>query len=110
MQSPPLRPAPRRADLILHELDGEALLYDPMKGDTHRVNETAFFIWHECDGVRSTMTIAKSLTERYDVDLSTAEFHVATILAKFDRFGLLSPPGPTAECNPTETISPASER
>lgn len=79
----------RRTDLRLHELDGEALIYDAGSADTHRLNGTGYFIWRECDGGSSPEQIARRVTESYDVTLEEALQHVHRILAEFNDRGLL---------------------
>ena len=66
----------RRADLVLHELDGEALIYDPVSADTHRLNATALFIWQCCDGSHDTEAIATELSQRFDISAPDACPHV----------------------------------
>lgn len=73
----------RRSDLLIHELDGEALLYDAVRADTHRLNETAYFIWQCCDGRLSADDITHELAERYDVSESEAHKHVLRMLEMF---------------------------
>ena len=73
----------RRTDLLVHELDGEALLYDAGRADTHRLNQTAFLIWQRCDGSRDATRIAAELVDAYDVTLEVAFEHVVKILGEF---------------------------
>ena len=53
----------RRSDMTVQELDGEALVYDPVTADTHRLNETAYFIWRSCDGRSTSESVAEQLHE-----------------------------------------------
>jgi PqqD family protein of HPr-rel-A system len=62
----------RRTDVRVQELDGEALVFDPVSADTHRLNRTALFIWHECDAHQDASQIASRLTEVYDVPYDRA--------------------------------------
>ena len=78
-------PLLRRTDLTVHELDGEALLYDPISAGTHRLNSTALFVWRECDGRRDLWEIADRLAETYEVGLPEAREHTARILEEFQR-------------------------
>jgi hypothetical protein len=66
----------RRTDMTVHELDGEALIYDPATADTHRLNATALFIWRLCDGRRDARVIAERVVGAYDVDVEAALQHV----------------------------------
>lgn len=90
MPAPPAIDHPRvRRDLTIHELDGEALLYDALTGDTHRLNATAWCVWQLCDGVRTAGDIAAALSERYQITAEAAQPHVETILSRFCERGLL---------------------
>lgn len=73
----------RRKDVRVHELDGEAFIYDPSTADTHRLNETAYYIWQRCDASRRLSDIAGELADEYDVDLAEAAAHVARIVSDF---------------------------
>lgn len=70
----------RRADLTVHELDGEALVYDAATADTHRLNETALFIWRACDGHRDAGSLATRVSETYDVPAHEARSYVIRTL------------------------------
>ncbi|UCF34993.1 MAG: HPr-rel-A system PqqD family peptide chaperone [Phycisphaerales bacterium] len=90
-RSPPARPA-CRTDVTLHELDGEALIFDATSGDTHRLNETAYFIWRTCDGTRDLTAIADALCDAYDVAREAAEEHVREIVTLLAERKLLVDP------------------
>ena len=57
----------RRSDLVVHDLDGEAVLYDPRANLTHRLNGSGLFIWRHCDGSHTADGIVTALTQTYDV-------------------------------------------
>lgn len=78
----------RRADVRVQELDGEALIFDPVSADTHRLNETALFIWRECNARRDASSIAKRLTEVYDVSYDNSLEYVTHTLGVFRERGL----------------------
>lgn len=81
---------PVRVDTVnVHELDGEALIFDPGTGDTHRLNETALFIWNRCDGSHGVAGIAAALAQAYEVSEDEARDHVRRIVQDFDERGLL---------------------
>ncbi len=79
----------RRTDVRMHELDGEALIFDPVSADTHRLNETALLIWRQCDGRHDVEHIASRLTETYDVSENEAMECVRRSLEEFDTCGLI---------------------
>jgi hypothetical protein len=78
----------RRHDLIVEELDGQAILSDPVDGSTHRLNATALEVWQWCDGRRTTRQIAERLTARYEVEYEIALNHVDELMASFAQLHL----------------------
>ena len=80
----------RRSDLVIHELDGEALIFDQTTSDTHRLNSTALAIWRLCDGRHDADDIARALIEVYDVSKDAAARHVERLLESFLHLGLIS--------------------
>lgn len=90
VRTPVLGRSPKgRRDLTVHELDGEALIFDPRNASTHRLNGTALFIWCRLDGRADTASIAQQLTEQYDVSTEAARTHVETLVATLGEKGLL---------------------
>ncbi len=53
------------------------------------LNETARFIFDQCDGVRSTEDIARTVASHYEVDLHTARADVAACVAELREMGLV---------------------
>ena len=80
----------RRADVVDHVLDGEALLFDPVTLNAHQVNESGLFVWECCDGHMTVTDIATRLTERYDVTHGDALQHVSRLIGNFSRVGLIA--------------------
>ncbi|MGB2986446.1 MAG: HPr-rel-A system PqqD family peptide chaperone [Phycisphaerae bacterium] len=78
-----------RTDVRMHELDGEALVFDPASTDTHRLNQTALFIWRQCDGRQDAQRIADRLVAVYDVSPTAAIEHVERMLKEFQERGLI---------------------
>lgn len=74
----------------MHELDGEALVYDAASTDTHRLNATAWFIWRRCNGARSARDIAAGLCDVFDVDVATALGHVRRTIELLAGKGMLA--------------------
>ena len=79
-----------RTNLRVHEIDGEALIYDPLTADTHRLNSTAFFVWKQFAEGIDEEEIARLVTEVYDVQFSDARIHVERVLREFRRLNLLA--------------------
>ncbi len=85
-----LIPPPRRIDLSVEILDGEAILYDPVTAQTHRLSQGALNVWQQCDGNRTTKALAHRQTEIFDIDFETALDHVEQLVALFAEAGLLN--------------------
>ena len=81
-----------RADMTIHELDGEALVFDAASGDTHRLNETALFIWRQCEGRLDAREVAERLAEVYDLPTEAALGHVTRMFREFRERDLVVPP------------------
>ncbi len=91
----PLRTKPnskpqRRDDVTYHVIDDEALIYDPDRGATHRLNSTARFIWENCDGSASCQTIAEKLTHVWNASPQQARIDVVGAVGSMVDNGLLS--------------------
>lgn len=80
---------PRRDDVVVEELDGEAVLFDPRSGNTYRLNETALAVWRSCDGRATTRDIALHLAAAYAVEFEVALDQVEQVAALFAQALLL---------------------
>lgn len=63
----------RRGTIRCHELDGEAVLYDPAHHAVHYLNGTAYLIWQHCDGRRNTQALLEDLTQQFECDEPPAD-------------------------------------
>lgn len=105
----PYRRLARRWDgLRVHEIDGEALVYDQHSADTHHLNETAYFVWNHCDGERTLNEIARFVTKVYDVEIQEALIHVEQVVVELQRRGLLTNAPFDVTDNPTSLLGAAN--
>ncbi len=86
----PLRIAQRmcytqRADVRIQEVDGETLVLDDENGYIHQLNDTASFVWQQCDGKSSTEEIVRRLAKEFDVDDAVAAKDVSEVIEKLRR-------------------------
>ena len=56
----------RREDPTVEELDGEAVIYDPICGAVHRFNDVVLFVWSGCDGTRTLGDLIDDMTKGYE--------------------------------------------
>ncbi len=79
----------QRGDLVLHELDDEAVVYDPLTANTHRLNATALEIWKQCDGSHRAADIAARLTDLFEVSLVESQKHVDRMIHELQSLQML---------------------
>ena len=107
----------RRDGLIVEELDGEAVLYDPRYGAVHRFNTVTLFVWDMCDGSHTTADIATRLTKVCEVHPDEALDSVQRVIAELSILELVegAPVEPISESNvpwwtkaPSEPVASSS--
>lgn len=79
----------RRNDLVLEELDGEAILYDHRYGAIHRFNAVTLFVWDMCDGSHVVEDMARHLTRLSEVPPDKALESVQRVVAELRTLDLL---------------------
>jgi hypothetical protein len=62
-------PKARRDGLVLRELPDELLVYDTDTHEAHCLNETAAFVWQQCDGGTGVSEIANRTRARFDTEM-----------------------------------------
>jgi len=78
-----------RSDLIVHELDGEGVVFDPLTASTHRLNSTALEIWKQCDGSHQAADIAACLSDLFEVSLAESQKHVDKMIQELESLHML---------------------
>jgi methyltransferase-like protein len=81
-------PLEKRADVICSEVDGETLILDVRSSKIHHLNATASYIWNECDGQRSTVEIAETLAQHFEIDINTAKTDVERTVLQLTELNL----------------------
>ena len=59
-----IKPTARKNDLVIQQTDSEVLVYDLNTNKASCLNETAAFVWQNCDGSNSIADIADALGRR----------------------------------------------
>src|SRR5262249_46026003 len=70
-------PKARRDGLVLRELPDELLVYDTETHEAHCLNETAAFVWKQCDGTASVSEIGDRLRANFDTEMDDEVVWVA---------------------------------
>ena len=78
----------RSKKLSYSRLAGEVLIIDPVKRYTHRLTETAAFLWERCDGRLTARQLSQTLADAFDVAPAEAERDTLETLAKWEALGL----------------------
>jgi len=79
----------RRTDLVVETHESEAHVSDPISGDTHVLNASAFAIFQLCDGATTISSMAEALATVTPLDTEEARRQVEDIVAVFAEKGLL---------------------
>jgi hypothetical protein len=85
--------ARRRPDLVVEELDGEALVYDEIDGSLHRLDTIATLVWSCLDGTVSVSQLAAEFSEAFDTDRTTVEHDLLATIRTLRDEGLLMESG-----------------
>jgi len=70
-------------DYQLEQMDGEHLLYHPVKTLAMHLNETASMVWQLCDGRRDVKAIRELLVGAFPANAEQVAGDVATALQQF---------------------------
>lgn len=60
-----MNPKSKKESIVVQENDGETLIYNTSTQKAYLLNESAAFVWNNCDGNRDAGAIAKELAEKY---------------------------------------------
>jgi len=74
-----------KADPILAEVDGEAMIIDVDKNTSYFLNETALFLYKMKKAGKSPDAMKAALIEAYDVEEKMAEQDIREFMAKMDQ-------------------------
>lgn len=72
----------RRPEIEWAEVDNEVVIVNRAGAEVLRLNSTAAWVWKGLDGHRSVADLSRLLCGQFDVDGSTAEQDVRTVLRR----------------------------
>ncbi|MHB1599558.1 MAG: PqqD family protein [Acidimicrobiales bacterium] len=78
-----------REDVLVTELDGEAVVFHAPSDTVLKMNASATTVWACCDGSATVGEIASDIAEVYGVDRATVLSQVADLVGQWSRRGLL---------------------
>jgi coenzyme PQQ synthesis protein D (PqqD) len=100
------KPRARKEGLVVQDLPDETLVYDLERDRAHCLNQTAAFVWRQCDGKMSPREIASALKQKTDTPVD--EKLVWLALDQLGRNHLLTdlpvPPPKIASMNRRELV------
>jgi hypothetical protein len=80
----------QRPDVRIQQVDGETLVLDDQNGYIHQFNDTASFVWRQCDGKSSVTEIARRFAREFDLEDFVATKDVAEVIEQLRDLNLLS--------------------
>ncbi|HEY7661141.1 MAG TPA: HPr-rel-A system PqqD family peptide chaperone [Actinomycetota bacterium] len=78
-----------RGDLVVVELDGEAVVYDERSGELHHLNPSATLIFGLLDGSATIRTLADDMSQAFGVPQEEMESQVRALVGQLRRLGLI---------------------
>ena len=79
-----------RDDLVCEELDGEMIIYDPSTNLTHRLNQSATFIFLFCDGKTSLGHIKAFYRNAFRLTDDVADRDVGFVIENLSKSSIVS--------------------
>jgi hypothetical protein len=78
-----------RDDLVVVDIDGEAVVYDPADVLLHHLNPTATVVFKLCDGSGTVRELSEDIAEVLDMSMDKVLRQVRRVVTQFKRAGLL---------------------
>ena len=64
------KPVARTSEIVVLEVENETLVYDLKVNEAHCLNETAAFVWKNCDGNNTVTDISNLMASQYRDSIS----------------------------------------
>ena len=80
----------RTENVISRQIDDEAVLVSPEKGEVKVINQTGALIWENCDGHTTVGQLVDLVCREYQVSREAAEADVVEFLEALAERGLVS--------------------
>lgn len=69
--------------VTIEQVQGEAILYDPRRGEVHVVNTSAGRVWELCEGEPTISQLTSALAESYGMPVHAVRDDVLAVLEQF---------------------------
>lgn len=79
----------RRDDVICREEEFGAIIFDPLAGRMHKLNQDGYTIWNLCDGETDIDAIVNTLAEKEGEDPDEVKEAVETFLKDMEERNLI---------------------
>ena len=79
----------QRTNILSRELDGELVLFDPVSNVTHRLNQTAAFIYLSCDGQGTREDLVREYQAAFNAEPEVSRRDVNHVLMSLERLALI---------------------
>jgi PqqD family protein of HPr-rel-A system len=103
----------RGSRLLTAVLDGEEVVYDPIRREAHLLNPTASLLLSRCDGQTAIGALLDELEDAFGADRATLEADLGVALADFRARRLVGPDPSAAEVpsvpRPQPELAPTTE-
>jgi pyrroloquinoline quinone biosynthesis protein D len=84
----------RRADVVLQDVGGEAILIDPHTDEAHVLNGSAARLWQLCDGERTMDELAAEFGAVYDLSAADVIEDVREVVGELVKLKLIESSAP----------------
>ncbi len=74
----------RHEEATSRTVDGEEVVMLPHVGYVHVLNQTGAFLWAHMDGEQTVEQIARTMTEDFDLDYTTARDDILALLQELE--------------------------
>jgi predicted transcriptional regulator YheO len=78
-----------REDLVVVDIDGEAVVYDPAEVLLHHLNPTATVVFKLCDGSGTVRELSEDIAEVLGMSMDRVSRQVRRVVTQFKQEGLL---------------------
>ena len=78
-----------REDLVVVDIDGEAVVYEPADVLLHHLNPTAAVVFKLCDGSGTVRELSEDIADILGMPVNTVLRQVRRVVSQFKREGLL---------------------